>query len=131
MILVTRGLDEFLQILERNPVVEVSFDKIRGDQGRRVVTRNEKDADIRRFIDQLTKAGNFFRCGRRVIFHQGTHIDARGGRFAVARLGASDGQDHVVVDGGREVDIAGELVDLLQGLGVIDVAVFAFDHHRY
>ena len=38
------------------------------------------------------------------------------------------GQDLIVVDAGRQIDIAGELPHLLEGFGIVDVADFTSHH---
>ena len=128
---ITRGLDEFLQMRESHAVIQPVLDKSGRDQSGGVVTGDQKHARGGGFVDQRAKMGKFFRAAWRSIGHQRTHINTVGGGFAVARFATGEREDHVVINPRHQVDIAGELPNLGQRVGIIDITVSALDHHRH
>ena len=125
-------LDQALHVVEGHAVVEALLDERRVDQRRRVVTRDQEGARIRRLVDATAKVGQFFRCLRYAILHQRPHVDTERRGFGVARFFGGDRQDLIVIDARRKVDVTRQLPHLLQGVRVVDVAILALDHdgHR-
>ena len=124
-------LDDGLDGVEDLVVIDGLLDEGGVDDGGGAVGGHEEGVGSGGFVDAAADLGELLcRLGQLVV-HDGLREDAVGGDDGVARLGGGDREDLVVVDPGRQVDVARDAPDLLERVGLEHVlAVGPLDHQR-
>jgi len=130
MVRVAVLLDEALHIIEGLAVIEQSLDERHANQRGGFIRRNQKCAGVGRHLDTSDEFIDIGLRGRGVVTHDRLTVDTSRDGFSVARLFGGDREHLVMIDARREVRVAGQVPDLVQGLEIVDRAILVAHHQR-